>query len=84
MIAALGDDADSHERIVKKLRRDPHPAHLSGLAALVWQPDLKTLERREVFSAYQSVVKESTRLKQQIKSTPNAFGVACDSPPDFA
>ena len=32
--------------------------HLSGLAAKVWQPDEKTLERREVFSAYQSVVKE--------------------------
>ena len=27
--------------------------YLSGLAALVWQPDPKTLERREVFSAYQ-------------------------------
>ena len=42
--------------------------YLSGLAALVWQPDPKTLERREVFSAYQGVVKESTRLKQQIKA----------------
>jgi hypothetical protein len=36
---------------------------LSGLSAQVWQPDAKTLERREVFSAYQSVVKEATRLK---------------------
>jgi len=42
--------------------------YLSGLSAIVWQPDAKTLERREVFSAYQGVVKESTRLKQQIKS----------------
>jgi hypothetical protein len=27
--------------------------YLSGLSAQVWQPDEKTLERREVFSAYQ-------------------------------
>ena len=45
--------------------------YLSGLSAIVWQPDEKTLERREVFSAYQAVVKESTRLKQQIKSMLN-------------
>ena len=45
--------------------------HLSGLAARVWQPDPKTLERREVFSAYQSVVKESTRHKQQIHALLN-------------
>jgi len=35
--------------------------YLSGLSSVVWQPDVKTLERREVFSAYQSVVKECTR-----------------------
>ncbi len=45
--------------------------HLSGLAAKVWQPDPKTLERREVFSAYQSVVKEATRHKQQIRALLN-------------
>ena len=45
--------------------------YLSGLSAVVWQPDAKTLERREVFSAYQSVVKESTRLKQQIRAMLN-------------
>lgn len=45
--------------------------YLSGLSAIVWQPDAKTLERREVFSAYQSVVKESTRLKQQIRAMLN-------------
>ena len=45
--------------------------HLSGLAAKVWQPDPKTLERREVFSAYQSVVREATRLKQQIRAMLN-------------
>ncbi len=37
--------------------------YLSGLSAQVWQPDEQTLERREVFSAYQGVVKESTRLQ---------------------
>ena len=35
--------------------------YLSALSPIVWQPDAKTLERREVFSAYQAVVKESTR-----------------------
>jgi transposase len=45
--------------------------YLSGLSALVWQPDPRTRERREVFSAYQAVVKESTRAKQQIKAMLN-------------
>jgi transposase len=45
--------------------------YLSALSPLVWQPDQKTRERREVFSAYQAVVKEGTRLKQQIKSMLN-------------
>src|SRR5437660_3313809 len=45
--------------------------YLSALSPLVWQPDAKTRERREVFSAYQAVVKEGTRLKQQIKSMLN-------------
>ena len=45
--------------------------YLTGLSPLVWQPDAQSLERREVFSAYQAVVKESTRLKQQIKAMLN-------------
>jgi transposase len=45
--------------------------YLSALSPLVWQPDQKTRERREVFSAYQAVVKEGMRLKQQIKSMLN-------------
>ncbi|MGA9608982.1 MAG: transposase [Rouxiella badensis] len=45
--------------------------YLSGLSAVVWQPDAQTLERRELFSAYQAVVKESTRLQQQLKSMLN-------------
>jgi transposase len=45
--------------------------YLSGLSAQVWQPDAQTLEQREVFSAYQGVVKESTRLQQQLKCMLN-------------
>ena len=45
--------------------------YLSALSPVVWQPDTKTRERREVFSAYQAVVKEGMRLKQQIKSMLN-------------
>ncbi len=45
--------------------------YLSALSPLVWQPNAKTRERREVFSAYQAVVKEGMRLKQQIKSMLN-------------
>jgi transposase len=45
--------------------------YLSGLSGIVWQPDARTLERREVFSAYQGVVKETTRLQQQLKSMLN-------------
>src|SRR5205085_2660667 len=36
--------------------------YLTALSPVVWQPDAKTRERREVFSAYQAVVKEATRL----------------------
>src|SRR5438445_7277349 len=45
--------------------------YLSALSPRVWQPDQKTRERREVFSAYQAVVKEGMRLKQQLKSMLN-------------
>src|SRR5207248_10426656 len=45
--------------------------YLSALSPVVWQPDPKTRERREAFSAYQAVVREGTRLKQQIKSMLN-------------
>jgi transposase len=53
--------------------------YLSGLSSVVWQPDAKTLERREVFSAYQSVVKECTRLKQQIHGMLNEHCVRLQS-----
>ena len=53
--------------------------YLSGLSAQVWQPDPRTLERREVFSAYQGVVKETTRLQQQLKSMLNEHCVRLGS-----
>jgi transposase len=53
--------------------------YLSALSPIVWQPDAKTLERREVFSAYQAVVKESTRLKQQLRSMLNEHCVRLQS-----
>src|SRR5207247_7434283 len=45
--------------------------YLTQLSPLVWQPDQKTRERREVFSAYQGVVKEATRAKQQLRAMLN-------------
>src|ERR1700746_3510888 len=45
--------------------------YLSALSPIVWQPDQKTLERREIFSAYQAVIKESTRVKQQLRAMLN-------------
>ena len=53
--------------------------YLSALSPLVWQPDQKTRERREVFSAYQAVVKETTRLQQQLKSMLNEHCVRLES-----
>src|SRR6266436_7123815 len=53
--------------------------YLSALSPIVWQPDQKTRERREVFSAYQAVVKEATRLKQQIKAMLNEHCVRLES-----
>jgi len=53
--------------------------YLTALSPVVWQPDTETLERREVFSAYQGVVKESTRLKQQLRSMLNEHCVRLES-----
>ena len=53
--------------------------YLSALSPIVWQPDEKTLERREVFSAYQPVVKESTRAKQQLRSMLNEHCVRLEN-----
>jgi hypothetical protein len=57
--------------------------YLSALSPIVWQPDQKTLERREVFSAYQAVVKESTRGQAtaalNVERTLCAFGEGLSS-----
>lgn len=53
--------------------------YLTALSPVVWQPDAKTRERREVFSAYQAVVKESTRAKQQLRSMLNEHCVRLES-----
>jgi len=45
--------------------------YLSALSPIVLRPDQKTLERREILSAYQAVVKESTRSRQQLRSMLN-------------
>lgn len=45
--------------------------HLSGLSPVVWQPDEQTRQRRELFSAYQAVVREATRSQQHLKSMLN-------------
>src|SRR5213596_1447705 len=53
--------------------------YLTALSPVVWQPDAKTRERREVFNAYQAVVKEATRLKQQLRSMLNEHCVRLES-----
>src|SRR5207237_9733040 len=53
--------------------------YLTARSPVVWQPDAKTRERREVFSAYQAVVKEATRLKQQLRSMLNEHCVRLES-----
>ena len=47
--------------------------YLSGLSPLVWQPDEKTRQRRELFSAYQAVVRDTTRCQQHLKSMLNEY-----------
>src|SRR5207244_13594666 len=53
--------------------------YLTALSPVVWQPDAKTRERREVFSAYQAGVKEAIRLKQQLRSMLNEHCVRLES-----
>ena len=42
--------------------------YLSGLAKIVWQPDEKTREMREVFFTHQAAVKDCTRLRNRIRT----------------
>jgi transposase len=43
----------------------------SGLAKVVWQPDAKTREYREVFFAHRNAVKDATRCRNRIRSFLN-------------
>ncbi len=45
--------------------------YLSGLAKVVWQPDAKTREYREVFFAHRNAVKDATRGRNRIHSFLN-------------
>lgn len=42
--------------------------YLSGLAKIVWQPDEKTRQMREVFFAHRTAVKDCTRLRNRIRT----------------
>ena len=42
--------------------------YLSGLAHLVWQPDARTRERREVLHLYRQAVTAATRARNRLKS----------------
>lgn len=41
--------------------------YLSGLAKIVWQPDARTREYREVFFAHRNAVKDATRCRNRIR-----------------
>lgn len=45
--------------------------YLSGLAKIVWQPEEKTREFREVFFAHRAAVKDCTRLRNRIRTFLN-------------
>jgi transposase len=45
--------------------------YLSGLAKIVWQPDARTREYREVFFAQRNAVKDATRCRNRIRSFLN-------------
>lgn len=52
---------DRHSAI--KLAR----VYLTGLAKIVWQPDARTREYREVFFAHRNAVKDATRCRNRIR-----------------
>jgi len=56
---------DRHSAI--KLAR----VYLTGLAKIVWQPDARTREYREVFFAHRNAVKDATRCRNRIRSFLN-------------
>jgi transposase len=42
--------------------------YLSGLARIVWEPDARTRERREMLHGYQTAVTTATRTRNRLKS----------------
>ena len=57
------DDRHSAVKLAKVYR--------SGMAKVVWQPDAKTREYREVFFAHRNAVKDATRCRNRIRSFLN-------------
>jgi transposase len=49
--------------------------YLSGLAKIVWQPDAKTRERRELLHAHRKSVATTTRTKNRLKAFLNEHRV---------
>jgi transposase len=49
--------------------------YLSGLAQIVWQPDARTRERREVLHCYRKAVTGSTRARNRLKGFLSDHGV---------
>lgn len=50
-------------------------AYLAGTAKVVWVPDLKTQERRDLFHAHRKVVKRTTQMRNRILSFLSDQGV---------
>jgi len=55
---------DDDKASARKLAR----VYLTGLAKVVWQPDAKTRELREIHFAHRNAVKDSTRWRNRIRS----------------
>jgi transposase len=49
--------------------------YMSGLAKVVWQPDERTRERREVLYAYRNAVRDATRCRNRIHAQLNEYCV---------
>lgn len=50
-------------------------AYLAGTAKIVWVPDLKTQERRDVFHAHRKCVKRCTQIRNRLRSYLSDQGV---------
>lgn len=50
-------------------------AYLAGTARVVWVPDLKTQERRDLFHMHRKATKRTTQMRNRIQSYLNGSGV---------